>query len=81
MKAARVGSLTGRELQWQDRVVPGIPFYYAVVDRDLFTSGSEALLYEGSVTAEAVLIPLEEWARGRKLILFIFSPVISLFLF
>ena len=65
MKAARVTNLTGEVLQWKDRVVPGIPFYYALVDRDLFLSGSTALLYEGNMTLEPVLIPLEEWAPAE----------------
>ena len=61
LRAARVTILTGQDLNWKDQVVPGIPFYYALVDHDLFEAGSTEILYEGSVTQDSVTIPLEEW--------------------
>ncbi|OQY35474.1 MAG: hypothetical protein B6241_00815 [Spirochaetaceae bacterium 4572_59] len=71
-KAARVCTLTGNNLYWKDQIVPGIPFYYALVDRDLFDSGSDAILYEGSVSLESVLIELNEW-NPQKAHVFQFS--------
>ncbi len=65
LKAARVATLSGGKLQWKDTVVPGIPFYYALVDKDLFEAGSEEILYEGSVTLEPVIIPLDEWSPAE----------------
>ena len=61
IQAARVTTITGEKILWKDQVVPGIPFYYAMVDKDLFEAGSPEILYEGSVTTEPVMIPMEEW--------------------
>ena len=61
IKAARVTTITGEKIIWKDQVVPGIPFYYAMVDKDLFDAGSPEILYEGSVTTEPVMIPMDEW--------------------
>lgn len=71
-KAARVTTLTGENLQWKDQVVPGIPFYYALIDLDLYESGSDSVLYEGSVTLEPVIIELNEWSP-REAHIFQFS--------
>lgn len=60
--ATRVRIFNDETIELRDHVVPGIPFYYALVDRDLYESGSRVLLYEGSVTLNPVTIPIEEWS-------------------
>jgi len=61
-EATRVRIFTNETIEIKDHVVPGIPFYYALVDQKLYESGSTTLLYEGSVTMKPVTIPLEEWS-------------------
>jgi len=60
-KAARLKTFRNESILIRDHVLPGIPFYYALVDQGVYESGSEALLYEGSVTLIPVVIPMEEW--------------------
>ncbi len=59
--AARVRIFKGERIEIRDHVVPGIPFYYALVDKALYESGSTILLYDGSVTPAPVSIPMEQW--------------------
>ena len=59
--AARVRIFESENIELRDHVVPGIPFYYALVDKALYESGSDIVLYDGSVTPVAVSIPMEQW--------------------
>ena len=59
--AARVRVFEGESIELRDHVVPGIPFYYALVDKALYESGSSIILYDGSVTPSPVSIP---WNSG-----------------
>ncbi|MDA3956181.1 hypothetical protein [Oceanispirochaeta sp.] len=60
--ATQVRVFVNETIELRDQVVPGISFYYALVDQSLYESGSRILLYDGSVTARPVMIPLEEWS-------------------
>ncbi|MDC7239606.1 MAG: hypothetical protein PQJ50_04520 [Spirochaetales bacterium] len=64
-EATEVRIFESEEITLKDRVVPGIPFYYALVDKALYESGSEIVLYEGSVTLRGVSIPLEQWSSDE----------------
>jgi hypothetical protein len=59
--ATQVRVFINEKIELKDHVVPGIPFYYALVDQELYESGSKIVLYDGSVTVKAVSIALEEW--------------------
>jgi len=63
--ATRIKIFTNETIELRDHVVPGIPFYYALVDEKLYESGSSVLLYEGSVTEKPVTISLEEWSPEK----------------
>ncbi|MBF9015736.1 MULTISPECIES: hypothetical protein [unclassified Oceanispirochaeta] len=61
-EATQVRVFVNEKIELKDHVVPGIPFYYALVDQALYESGSKIVLYDGSVTVYAVSIALEEWS-------------------
>ena len=61
-ESTEVRIFEGEEIILKDQVVPGIPFYYALVDKGLYESGSEIVLYDGSVSLRGVSIPLEQWS-------------------
>lgn len=61
IEATQVRVFINEKIELKDHVVPGIPFYYALVDQALYESGSKIVLYDGSVTVKAVSIALEEW--------------------
>ncbi|MDC7235782.1 MAG: hypothetical protein PQJ58_21345 [Spirochaetales bacterium] len=60
--ATQVRTFQSEPIELKDQVVPGIPFYYALVDKALYESGSTIVLYDGSVTVKPVSIAMEEWA-------------------
>jgi len=43
---------SGSSISYTDSPMAGIEYYYAAVDRELYRSGSENLLYEGNYTTE-----------------------------
>jgi len=47
--------------QYQDSPIPGIPYYYAVVDYELYQSSDKDLLYNGNWTNNAITLPLTEY--------------------
>ncbi|QEN07971.1 hypothetical protein EXM22_08230 [Oceanispirochaeta crateris] len=59
-KATKIRVFLNETIELRDQVIPGIPFYYALVDKELYESGSSVLLYDGSVTPQGVTIPLED---------------------
>lgn len=47
--------------QYQDSPIPGIPYYYAVVDYELYQSSDKNLLYDGNWTDSSISLPLTEY--------------------
>jgi hypothetical protein len=47
---------------WRDTPIPGIPYYYAAIDRELLIYGEDAeILYEGNHTQTATKLSLSEF--------------------
>lgn len=47
--------------QYQDTPIPGISYYYAVVDYELYQNSDKNLLYDGNWTPSSISLPLTEY--------------------
>ncbi|MDA3850197.1 MAG: hypothetical protein PF447_02885 [Spirochaetaceae bacterium] len=48
-----------------DSPIPGIPYYYAVVDYQLFLSRDKSTLYEGNRITQAISLPLNQYLQNK----------------
>ena len=62
-----ISVLEGDQHSWSDNPIPGIPYYYAAVDRELLSFGAdEALLYTGNHTVDSVGLPLSQFLENPR---------------
>jgi len=59
-QAAVIGTFTGETIRYREEPLPGVPYYYAAVDKKIYQMGSPKALLPGYYTDSPLMLPLSE---------------------
>lgn len=65
LKSVSVGVIPSSQTSFQDTPVPGIPYYYAVIDSAMLASGKVALIPGQNTTRSGVTVPIRTNGNGE----------------